>query len=515
MENSIPDNVLSVYHTLQKAGYEVYFVGGCVRDMLLKKSVKDWDLTTNATPEEILKVFPDGFYDNTFGTVGVPVEISNFKSQISNKDARGVARDGEPQNLSGTNEMSEAGLGAGERQDPLKQIVEITTYRTERNYTDSRHPGEVAWGKTIEEDLQRRDFTVNAMAMQLQITNSNSQETNNIPNTKYQILNTGIVDPYNGKKDLEDKIIRAVGNPNERFKEDALRLMRAIRFATQLSFTIEDATWKAIQEDAQLLPLISGERIRDELLKILSSEYPYEGIMLLKNANLLQHILPELLEGIGISQERPGRHHTADVFTHNVLSLKFTPSTDPIVRFATLIHDIGKPRVESKDENGLVIFYNHEISGASIAYEICERLKFSKKDRKKVVTLIRWHMFTVDEHITDSAVRRFIRRIGVDNVKDMVDLRIGDRLGSGTQTAESWRLKLFKDRIEKELAPGPFSINDLAIDGNDIMKELGLKPGRQVGQLLQKLFEEVDENLELNTKNYLFKRVKELYEQYN
>lgn len=451
MHFAIPDEVLSVYHMLQSKDYEVYFVGGCVRDLLLNRSIKDWDLTTNATPDEILKVFPDGFYDNTFGTVGIPIVMN------------------------------------GEQ-----RVVEITTYRTERNYTDSRHPGEVAWGKTIEEDLQRRDFTINAIALKL----SDNQEQ--------------LVDPYNGQKDLENKIIRAVGNPTQRFKEDALRLMRAIRFATQLSFTIEETTWQAIQEDAQLLPLISGERIRDELLKILASDFPYEGMMLLKNTNLLQHILPELLEGINVSQERPGRHHVNDVFTHNVLSLKYTPSKDPIVRFATLIHDVGKPRVQSADENGLVIFYNHEIAGASLAYEICERLKFSKKDRKKVVNLIRWHMFTVDEHITDSAIRRFIRRIGTDNVKDMIDLRIGDRLGSGTQTAESWRLKLFKERIEKELAPAAFSVNDLAIDGNDIMKELQLKPSKQIGQLLQKLFEEVDDKKELNTKEYLLKRLHEL-----
>ncbi len=469
MENSIPESVLSVYHTLSRAGFEVYFVGGCVRDMFLKKSVKDWDMTTNATPEEILKVFPNGFYDNQFGTVGVPISLE-------------LIADGSEQEKETTNH------------EPItnNQIVEITTYRTERNYTDSRHPEIVAWGKTIEEDLQRRDFTINAMALSL--TNGEN-----------------IVDPYHGQKDLENHLIRAVGNPNERFKEDTLRLMRAIRFATQLSFTIEENTWKAILEDSQLLPLISNERIRDELMKILASDYPYEGIMLLKNANLLQYILPELLEGVGMSQERPGRHHTEDVFTHNVLSLKLTPATDSIVRFATLIHDIGKPRVRSEDKSGLVIFYNHEIAGAQIAYDIANRLHFSKKDKKKIITLIRWHMFTVDEHITDSAVRRFIRRIGVENVKDMIDLRIGDRLGSGTQTAESWRLKLFRERIEKELAPGPFSINDLVIDGNDIMKELNMKPGRQVGELLQKLFEEVDENLELNNKEHLLKRVHELY----
>ncbi|HET9947247.1 MAG TPA: HD domain-containing protein, partial [Patescibacteria group bacterium] len=247
-------------------------------------------------------------------------------------------------------------------------------------------------------------------------------------------------------------------------------------------------------------------------LKILASEYPYEGVILLKNADLLSHILPELLEGIGISQQRPGRHHTEDVFTHNVLSLKFCPSKNPIVRFATLIHDIGKPRVLGTDKEGLVIFYNHEVAGSRLAYEICNRLHFSKKDREKIVKLIRWHMFTVDEHITDAAIRRFIRRIGVENVKDMIDLRIGDRLGSGIpeERAESWRLKMFKDRLEKELLPAPFSINDLAIDGNDLMNELKIQPGPLIGKLLQTLFEEVDEDLSLNTKDQLLSRAKQL-----
>lgn len=457
MDTYLPPEVGKVYETLRDGGFDTYLVGGSVRDMLLEQKVKDWDFTTSATPEEMLKLFPDSFYDNSFGTVGIPVFF-----------------------------------------DEKNQVIEITTFRTERDYTDSRHPGKVSWGKSIEEDLERRDFTVNTIA--LKFTKLSSSEP--------LLQNVVYVDPFHGQEDLKKKLLRAVGDPTKRFKEDALRLMRAIRFATQLSFTIEEATWQAILEDAQLLPLISTERIRDELLKILATDFPYEGVMLLKNAQLLQHILPELLEGIGISQERPGRHHTTDVFTHNMMSLKYCPSQDPLVRFATLIHDIGKPRVEGKDENGLVIFYNHEVAGAQIAYDICNRLHFSKKQREKVVKLIRWHMFSIDEHITDAAVRRFIRRVGFENVKDMIDLRIGDRLGSGTQTAESWRLKLFKDRIEKELAPGPFSINDLAIDGNDIMKELKIKPGPQIGQLLQKLFEEVDEDLSKNTKDYLLKRLR-------
>ena len=210
--------------------------------------------------------------------------------------------------------------------------------------------------------------------------------------------------------------------------------------------------------------------------------------MLLKNTELLTYIIPELLEGVGVSQKASGETSYDRCFEHNIFSLKFCPSTNPIVRFATLIHDIAKPRVAAKDTEGFVIFHNHEIVGAKMAAEIADRLRFSKRDKEKIVKLIRWHMFTVDEHITDSAVRRFIRRIGVENVQDMMDLRIGDRLGGGTQTAESWRLKLFKKRVEEQLAPAPFSINDLAIDGNDIMQELKIKPGRQIGELLQKLF---------------------------
>ncbi|MBI4080613.1 MAG: HD domain-containing protein [Candidatus Levybacteria bacterium] len=497
MIGKIPQSIRSIYETFQNAGFEIYLVGGCVRDLLLEKSVNDWDFTTNATPQDILKLFPDGFYDNTFGTVGIPIES-----------------DGE-----------HALPALPCRQAGGRQVVEVTTFRTEHGYKDRRHPETIAWGKTVEEDLARRDFTINAIALQLnakQINQSviarNSASLNDeaipeIATPSARNDNNGhfqLIDPYGGQKDIQNKIIRAVGDASKRFKEDALRLMRAIRLATQLGFSIEAETLQEIMHDAALLNDISKERIRDELMKILSSEFAYEGVMLLKNTNLLEYILPALLEGIGVSQERPGRHHKEDVFTHNVLSLKYCPSTDPIVRFATLIHDIGKPKVAATDKEGLVIFYNHEIEGARIAAEISDRLRFSKKDKTKIVTLVRWHMFTVDEKITDAAVRRFIRRVGVESVKDMMDLRIGDRLGGGTQTAESWRLKLFKKRIEEQLAPLPFSINDLAIDGNDIMKQLQIKPGPKIGEILQKLFEEVDEDLAKNTKEYLLQRVQKL-----
>ena len=448
MIQKIPEIIQDIYKKVEAAGFQIYIVGGGVRDILMDKPVKDWDLATNAIPEEILKIFPDSFYDNKFGTVGIPVEINSEK-----------------------------------------QVVEITTFRTERGYKDRRHPEAVEWGKTIEEDLARRDFTINSISMKLSTP-------------------IGFIDPYNGQRDIKEKLIRAVGNPKERFKEDALRLMRAIRFATQLSFSIETNTWVEITKDASLIKEISAERIRDELLKILASENPFEGINLLKNSGLLEQIIPELLEGIGVSQARPGRHHTTDVYDHNLLTLKYCPSHDPIVRLASLLHDIGKPKVRANDEEDLVIFHNHEMVSARMAKEIAERLKLSRKDKEKVVGLIRWHMFTVDEHITDAAVRRFIRRVGVNNVKDIVDLRIGDRLGSGTATAESWRLKLFKKRIEDQFKPKPFSIEDMAVNGNDIMKALDIPPGKKVGEILEKLFEEVDEDLSKNTREYLLDRIK-------
>lgn len=464
MIDLIPQEVIAISNTLQKANFKVFLVGGSVRNLLMQLPVKDWDFTTSATPQDILKLFPEGFYDNTFGTVGLPVKM-----------------------------------------DSKDHVVEVTTFRTEHGYSDKRRPDKVVWGKTIEEDLARRDFTINAIALRLRRVKRGFAQG--------KPSEAEIIDPYHGKEDIENKIIRAVGDADKRFKEDALRLMRAIRIATEFSFTIEENTWQAIINDAQLIIHVSGERIRIELLRILASAYPYDGIMLLKNATLLDQILPELIEGIGVSQERPGRHHTTDVFTHNIMSLKHTPSSDPIVRFATLLHDVGKSRVVGQDDQGLVTFYNHEIVGAKIAYDIADRLRFSKKDRGRIVNLIRWHMFTVDEKITDAAVRRFIRRVGVENVKDMMDLRIGDRLGGGTQTAESWRLKLFKKRIEEQLKPKPFSIEDMAVDGNDVMRELNIKPGPKVGEILEKLFEEVDEDLSKNNRDFLLSRMKEIASQ--
>lgn len=456
MKIELPEEIKIVTKTVTDAGYEIYLVGGALRDAVLQKNIKDWDFATNAEPEKIQSLFEHAFYDNTFGTVGVPTE--NYGN------------------------------------------VEITTFRSESAYSNKRHPDAVTWGKTIEEDLQRRDFTINAMALE-------------VTGDEKQVTSDHIIDPYNGQEDLKNQVIQTVGSPIQRFSEDALRMLRAIRFACQLSFTIEDGTFQAIKANAELIQHVSGERIWLELYKILGSEFPYEGFMLLKNTGLLKQIIPELEAGFGVNQVGPNRHHIYDVGSHNFFALRETPATDPLVRFAALLHDIGKPNVLGKDSRGNPTFYNHEIVGANIARDIANRLHLSKAQRDKLVTLVRWHQFSVSEFQTDSAVRRFIRNVGVENIQDMIDVRIGDRLGSGISKdkEEGWRLREFRKRIEKELNP-PFAIKDLVVDGNDVMKELNIQPGPQIGKVLQKLFEEVDEDLSKNNREYLLKRIHEVNE---
>jgi putative nucleotidyltransferase with HDIG domain len=444
---SLPNQVLEIIKKTQKEGFEIYIVGGAVRDILMEKKVSDWDFATNAKPEEITTIFSKAFYNNKFGTVG-------------------LAQD--------------------------KQVYEITTYRSEGIYRDFRHPEKVTWGETIEEDLKRRDFTINAMALRF------------IPDKPLKV-----VDPFDGQQDLEKKIIRAVGDPNQRFSEDALRLLRAIRIATELGFLIESETSLAIQKNAPLIKKISGERIRDEIFKILATDHPADGFQILKNLDLLKEILPELEACFSIEQASPGRHHIYDVGTHSLKSLENCPSKDPLVRFATLLHDIGKPKVQGRDSKGAITFYNHEVVGARMAREIGNRLHLSRQQREKLIALVRWHQFTVDESTTPAAVRRFIRRVGVENIKDIIDLRIGDRLGGGLKEATGWRLRRFMKMIDEELHP-PFKVTDLAISGHDVMRELGIGQGPKVGQILNQLFEEVVEQKDKNTREYLLKRLKAL-----
>lgn len=446
---NIDDHIKQILDKIEKAGFEVAAVGGAVRNILLKKPVDGWDLTTNATPEELLKIFPEAHYTNRFGTVLVPID--------------------------------------------KMEIVEVTTYRTEGSYTDSRHPDRVVWGKTLEEDLARRDFTINAIALRY---------AQSKPLTDY-------VDPYKGREDLNNKIIRAVGNADERFSEDALRMMRAIRFATTLGFSIEEKTLEAIKKNAAKLASISGERIRDELFKVVMSENVDLGMKLFLEADLLKVFMPELEVCFSVEQVSPKRHHIFDVGTHCVMSAKHCPSSDVIVRFAAMLHDIGKAKVAKVTDEGVRTFYNHEVAGSRIANIICDRLHLSRDQKEKVFKLVRWHQFSVGENQTDSAVRRFINNVELENVEDMIAVRIGDRLGSGLTDTEGWRLKLFRQRI-KEVLKKPFTVKDLKINGNDVMKELGLKPGPKVGEILNELFKEVLEDDKKNEKEYLLRKVRQL-----
>jgi len=439
--------VKNIVQSLEKAGFEAYIVGGCVRDLLMALTPKDWDVTTNARPEKILEIFSDGKYENVFGTVLVPVKLAN-----------------------------------GETGD----VVEVTTYRSEQGYSDRRHPDKVVFEDSLEKDLSRRDFTINAMALKAD--------------------GMTLVDLFGGEKDLKKKIIRAVGEPEDRFKEDALRMMRAIRLACQLNFTLEPKTERAIMKMAGGLKFVSAERIRDELVKILESDRADEGIISLQEMKLLQYLIPELERGVGVDQNK---HHIYPVFKHSLLSLKFTPNKKWQVKLASLLHDIAKPQTKRIIKGGAT-FYNHDLVGAKVALKIMARLKFANADIEKVTTLIKNHMFYYNVgEVTASSVRRLIRKVGEENLADLIDLRVADRLGSGVPKAKPYKLRHLEYMMEK-VRFDAVSVKMLKINGDDLMKLLNIEPGPKIGAILDVLLSEVIDDQNLNNKDYLAKRSLEL-----
>lgn len=472
--------VLFVLWSLKSAGYDAYLVGGAVRDILLGRPTTDWDVTTNATPEQIQKVFRHNFYTNTFGSVGLPFE-------------------GLVQDMIAAKWKIDPQL----KDDPawIDQVIDVTTYRFEFGYSDRRRPDKVEWGKSLTDDLSRRDFTINALAL----TVSFATLSDGPKDSRISEVDTELVDMYGGAEDLAQQLIRAVGEPKERFEEDALRMMRAIRFGAQLKFAIQPETLKAIQQSASLIKHISWERIRDELLKILKSDYPAEGMLLLYNSGLLEFILPELLPMRGVKQ---GGHHIHDVWTHSLEALKGCPSSDPIVRLATLLHDVGKPRTVRYQGPRGVTFYGHEVVGARMAKKIGERLRLPNEEVERLVTLVRWHMFVYSPEMTDGAIRRFIRNVGLKNINDMMLLRVGDRKGGGSK-ATSWRLNELQQRIGEQLYE-PMSLKDLKVTGADVMETLNIPPSKKVGEILNQLFEEVIDDSSKNDREYLLKRIVEL-----
>ena len=456
MAMKIPKEIKEVYKTLVDDGHEAYLVGGCVRDLLLGRVPKDWDITTNAKPEEIQKIFPDSFYENDFGTVGVKTGS----------------------------------------EDQTLVVVEITPYRVEEKYSDKRHPDAVKFTTKLEDDLKRRDFTINAMALKLLKSDFNS-------GSDFQI-----VDLFGGEDDLKNKIIRAVGNAEERFEEDALRIMRAVRFATELGFSIEDETRDAMVKKHGLLEFISKERIRDELIKIIETDEPSRGLELMRELKILKHVLPEIEEGWMVGQNK---HHIYTVWEHNMRAMDHAAKEcwSAEIRMAALLHDVGKPRTKAGDGPDST-FYNHEIVGAKMTAQILSRLHFSKKFSEKAVKLVRYHLFyyNVDE-VTESSVRRLVAKVGPEDMDDLIKVRICDRIGSGVPKAEPYKLRHFKFMVEK-VQRDPISARMLKVNGDDIMKICAIPAGPKVGAVLDVLLEDVLDDPKKNDKDYLETRTEKL-----
>jgi len=451
VRSDIPREVQHVADTLESRGFEAYLVGGCVRDLLIGKTPKDWDITTNAHPTEIESIFPETYINNDFGTVGVVTE---------------------------------------DAEDPRLKVIEVTPYRTESGYSDARRPDKVDFGVSLEEDLKRRDFTVNAIA--------------------YRLKGESLVDLYEGASDMQAKRLRAVGTASERFAEDALRMMRAVRLAVELDFVIESETMAAIAENSKHLSRISKERIRDEFTRILSSKQPMQGIILLEKLGLLPFVAPDVLRGIGVEQNQA---HAFDVYEHLLRTMQHAADKDWDfdIRLAGLFHDISKPETRrwSKEKNDWT-FHGHEVVGAKVTKKALQDLKFPKEIIEKVVKLVRWHMFFSDpDTVTLSAVRRTIANVGIEHIWDLLKLRRCDRIGTGRPKEQPFRLRKYTAMVEEALRD-PISVKMLKIDGSRIMEITGEKPGPKLGHTLNALLEEVLDNPEKNTTDYMETRAKEL-----
>jgi len=476
MTLKIPAIVIKILQELKNSGFEGYVVGGCARDILLNRAPDDWDITTNAKPEEIQGIFSheniwwhEAIYENQFGTVGIITNAANS----------------------------------------LLKLIEATTYRLEGKYTDKRHPDEIKFAKTLEEDLSRRDFTINTLALDLKLDNIllSDSDLDNVIEVDYDLI-----DLFNGAEDLKNGIIRAVGDPEKRFSEDALRLMRAVRFATQLSFLIEEKTLESLRKLASNLQYVSGERIRDELIKMIMTPNAADGIRLLSNLGLLDYIIPELKDTIDVSQNK---HHIYSVWEHLWRSLEYSAKEDYSleVRLASLFHDIGKPG--TKQGNGVdATFLNHEMLSAKITKKILTRLHFPNYILDKVLLLVRYHMFFYEpETNTDASLRRLLVKVGRENIEDLAKVREADRIGSGCPKALPFKLRHFLFKVEKVLKeldgenPG---LKMLKIDGDNLIKEVGMEPGPKLGFVLSILLEEVLEDISKNTKEYLLEKAKEL-----
>ena len=434
----LPDPVQTVLAGLIEAGEEAALVGGCVRDLLHRDPPADWDVATSAPPEKVAELFPGSTWQNPFGTVTV-------------RDPAG---------------------GPG---------VEVTTYRVEAGYRDRRRPDSVQWGHSLGEDLARRDFTINAVAW--------------LPND----LAAGsgrLVDPFGGAKDLEAGTLRAVGDAHARFEEDALRLVRAVRFATRFDLRLDPATEQAIHEHAGSAATLSGERVRDELLRLLAGpELPSRALLLMERLGLLAVLLPELAALRDVPQ---AKRIEGDALEHSLRTADALPAADPQLRLAGLLHDLGKASTLADGH-----FIGHENAGAELAEGVLERLRSPRAEITRIVRLIRLHMFAYSPNWTDAAVRRFVRRVGVGLLEDLFALRAADNAASGTREPLSGGLEELRARAAAAVATGPLDAGQLAISGEDLVAELGILPGPEIGRLLARLLEAAIDDPSLNEREQL------------
>ncbi|CAH2213075.1 CCA tRNA nucleotidyltransferase [Tepidibacter aestuarii] len=442
MNIDIPVEVEKILDVLNQNNYEGFIVGGCVRDTLLNDTPKDWDITTNCLPEKLMKIL----HDNCIKSIPTGLKHGTVTAVIDDN------------------------------------YYEITTYRIDGEYKNNRRPENVEFTNKIEKDLSRRDFTINSIAY----------------NHKY-----GLCDPFLGQQDLNKEIVKCVGDPSNRFEEDALRILRGIRFATRLNFKLDENTKNAMSDKGHLLLNISYERIREELCKILLTDKPSLGFNILKELDLLKYILPELDECVGFDQRN--FYHDKDVFDHIMSVVDYAPCNMK-TRLAALFHDIAKPACFSMDENDVGHFYGHNIKGERFTKKILKRLKFDNKTIEDVCILVKEHM-NMPNIENKKSVKKLINRSKTDNVFDLIDLKIADRKSSANSDDIGAILEL-KDKIKEIIDhKEPLCVNDLAINGNDII-ELGIKPGKKIGKILNELNELILEHPEFNTKKYLLNQVR-------
>ena len=452
----IPAQVKEIARILNMEGFQCFLVGGSVRDSIMGFTPKEYDIATDAKPEDVQRIFK----------YTIPTGIKHGTVLVILDDMH----------------------------------VEITTFRSDGNYSDGRHPDRVEYTASIEDDLPRRDLTINAMA--------------------YNVLDGALIDMFDGMKDIKNKMIRSVGNPYERFTEDGLRIMRAIRFATKLNFNIEKETFDAICRSTGMLASIAYERIREEFNGILISDNPFRGIELLRKTGILALIMPELMQGFGVSQNK---FHKYDVYYHILHTIQAvepleTEELTLLVRLAALFHDIAKPMVQKKvSKQEEPVYYNHEVVGANVAKKIMKRLKYSNAEIDFVALLVRQHMFYYQDEWTDGAVRRFMRAVGIENIKPLLKLREADRLGSGNRKdKKSKAIPKLLARIDKIIKEeNAITVKDLKINGNDLMKEFNLKPGPIIGKILNYLLDLILDEPNLNDKEKLIEKTRFFLESNN